>query len=73
MAISVSQMTDPVAQKMSEASAARANADERNTPRKGERYRCARCGMELQVTADCGCPDSEHVQFRCCGQDLARV
>jgi hypothetical protein len=73
MTRSVAEMTDPVAQKMSEASASRPDAAKIGTPRKGERYRCERCGMEIQVTADCKCPDPEHVQFVCCGQMMAKV
>ena len=48
-------MTDPVAKKMSQASATPGGAatQERAAPKKGERYRCTNCGMEVQVTADC--------------------
>ena len=61
-------MTDTIAEKMSQASPTRTTL-----PRKGERFRCQRCGMEIQVTADCRCQDGEHVQFRCCGQDLVKM
>jgi hypothetical protein len=44
-----------------------------NPPKKGDRFRCEECGMEILVTADCGCQDGEHVQFECCGKDLTRV
>ncbi len=42
-------------------------------PKAGDRFRCAGCGMELQVTADCHCKEDEHVHFRCCGQEMTRV
>ena len=41
-------------------------------PKKGERYRCEKCGMELEVTADCKCTAGHHVRMECCGQPLAR-
>lgn len=44
-----------------------------STPHKGETYRCERCGMEMEVTADCGCDDPAMVHLECCGQELARV
>ncbi len=42
-------------------------------PKKGERYRCEKCGMEIQVTEDCKCGAGHHARFECCGQPLARV
>ena len=42
-------------------------------PRQGEQYRCDRCGMEIQVTADCRCQDDAHMHFQCCGQELNKV
>jgi hypothetical protein len=45
----------------------------RHTPRKGERYRCESCGMEIQVTAECGCQDPNHVELRCCGHEMHKV
>ncbi len=42
-------------------------------PRRGEVYRCERCGMEVKVMAGCNCQDGEDVHFKCCGQELARV
>ena len=42
-------------------------------PKKGDRYRCAKCGMEIEVTADCRCGDPNHVHFHCCGQELRKV
>jgi hypothetical protein len=43
------------------------------TPKVGDRFRCQGCGMEIQLTADCGCSDSSHVQFRCCNQEMRKV
>ena len=34
---------------------------------------CRKCGMEIQVTAPCGCKDEEHLHFQCCGQELTKV
>jgi hypothetical protein len=61
--------------KMSEAGSGAAMTTEgaHHSPRKGERYRCRTCGMEIQVTSDCRCNDPEHVQFRCCAQDMQKV
>ena len=42
-------------------------------PKKGERFRCDKCGMEIQVTADCPCKDGDHVQFRCCDRHMTKV
>ena len=61
--------------KMSEAGSGRpmaADAD-KGAPKKGERYRCEQCGMEVQVTADCKCGDPGHAHFRCCGQELHKA
>jgi hypothetical protein len=66
----MSSMTD----KMSEAGGGNVMVDEGvGAPRKGERFRCPRCGMELQITADCRCEAGEHVHFHCCGQELEKV
>lgn len=43
------------------------------SPKKGERFRCQKCGMEVQVTADCRCQDESMVHFHCCGQELQKV
>jgi len=42
----------------------------RKMPKEGDRFRCAKCGMEIQVTADCRCERPENVRFRCCDQEL---
>jgi hypothetical protein len=44
-----------------------------SSPKKGESYRCSGCGMEIKVTADCGCKEGEHVHFHCCGKELTKV
>lgn len=42
-------------------------------PKAGDRFRCAQCGMEIQVTADCHCKEGEHVHFHCCGQEMVQA
>ena len=42
-------------------------------PKKGDRFRCAKCGMEIQVTSDCRCQEEEMVHFHCCGQELEKA
>ena len=42
-------------------------------PKKGDAFRCSGCGMEIQVTADCGCKEGEHVHFHCCGKEMGKV
>lgn len=39
-------------------------------PKAGDRFRCAQCGMEIQVTKDCQCKGDDHVHFHCCGQEM---
>jgi len=56
-------------EKMSEASA----TTKFDPPKKGERFRCENCGMEVQVTKGCGCQEAQHVRFECCGQALTKV
>jgi len=66
----MSTMTD----KMSEAGQGNVAVDEGvGRPKKGDRFRCATCGMEIQVRADCRCKDEAQVHFHCCGQELQRV
>jgi hypothetical protein len=43
------------------------------SPKKGDRFRCGKCGMEVQVTADCGCNQANMVHFHCCGQELTKA
>ena len=65
----MSSMTD----KMSKSSGKVAVDTGVGSPKKGERYRCEKCGMEVQVTADCHCQERDHVHFHCCGQELQKV
>ena len=41
-------------------------------PRKGDRLRCQKCAMEIQVTVDCKSGNGHHVRFECCGQPLTQ-
>jgi hypothetical protein len=41
-------------------------------PKKGEVFRCEKCGMEMKVTADCHCQEPNHVHLECCGQELTK-
>ena len=45
----------------------------RSKPKKGEHYRCAQCGMEVQVNQDCNCKEPNKVHFECCGKELQRA
>lgn len=64
-----------MSKKMSEAGSGQPVAKETagSGPKKGERFRCQKCGMEVQVTADCCCQDPAHVHFHCCGQELQKA
>lgn len=42
-------------------------------PAKGDKFRCLKCGMEIEVTADCKCENGHHSRLECCGQPLAQV
>jgi hypothetical protein len=42
-------------------------------PKKGDRFHCDKCKMEVQITAECGCKDSSEVYFQCCGQPMRKV
>jgi hypothetical protein len=39
--------------------------------KKGDTYRCEKCGMEVKLTTDCG--SSSGPDFRCCNQPLKKV
>lgn len=43
------------------------------SPKQGDAYRCSACGMELQITRECGCKDPDHVHFQCCGKQMTKV
>ena len=61
--------------KMSEAGSGRVPMKETTArnPVAGDEYRCKSCGMEIQVTKDCGCEDPAHVHFHCCGQEMKKM
>ena len=42
-------------------------------PKKGDHYRCQKCGMEVHVTSDCRCQGPGHAHFHCCGQELQKA
>jgi hypothetical protein len=66
-------MADAIAEKMSRASDKHApHEGAAGAPKKGEKFRCDVCGMEVKVTADCHCKPGEHAVFRCCGQDMEK-
>ncbi|HZZ80842.1 MAG TPA: hypothetical protein VFE62_20235 [Gemmataceae bacterium] len=46
-------------------------APQMQAPKKGEHYRCEKCGMEMEVTADCK-EQGHHARLECCGQPLTR-
>ena len=60
-------------QKMSEASNKVPVDAGVGSPKKGEIFRCEKCGMEVKITADCRCENSSMVHFHCCGQELAKT
>jgi predicted nucleic acid-binding Zn ribbon protein len=64
---------EQMAQGMSKAGSGHPMTDkDSDFPKQGERYRCAKCGMEVEVMAECACHEqTEH--FRCCGQPMHRV
>ena len=68
-------MADPVAEKMSQASAEKmwqkkGKTNPKHTPHKGDTYRCERCGMEITVTSDCNCNNPDHVHLQCCEHEM---
>jgi len=65
----MSTMTD----KMSQASVKIPLDEGVGSPKKGERFRCEKCGMEIKVTEDCHCDQPSMVHFHCCGQELHKV
>lgn len=60
-------------EKMSEASGKVPVDEGVGSPKKGENYRCAQCGMALEITADCNCEQPGMVHFHCCGQELQKA
>jgi hypothetical protein len=41
-------------------------------PKKGDRFHCDGCGMEVTVTAGCSCPEN-NTSFECCGREMRKV
>jgi len=59
---------------MAQASSKKPAVDEGLTsPKKGERFRCDSCGMEIEVTKDCGCDKPGSVHFHCCNAEMQRA
>ena len=66
----MSEMTD----KMSEAGRGQPIGDPGvGSPKQGDHFRCRRCGMEIEVTADCRCQGPCGVHFHCCGEELQKM
>ena len=63
-------MADQMAMKMS---AAGSKGASKANPKRGDRYRCSQCGMEIQITSECTCKDPDHVHFQCCNQAMAKA
>jgi hypothetical protein len=62
----------PRAQAKSTGNPAGARTGRLQHPKAGEHYRCPSCGMEVEVTKECGCEtDTSH--FRCCNQEMQRA
>lgn len=40
-------------------------------PQKGEHYRCAKCGVEMEVAQGCNC-NSPCLHLNCCGQPMQK-
>ena len=60
-------------EKMSHPKSSAAGGARTEVPRRGDHFRCQQCGMEIEVTTGCQCKDPNHVQFRCCGQEMAKA
>ena len=41
-------------------------------PKKGDKFHCDKCGMALQITADCKCQGDDHAHFHCCGEEMKK-
>ena len=67
-------MASSMTKKMSQASASVLGSDVGlSPPKKGEKFRCQQCGMEIEVTVACQCKEDAHVHFHCCGQEMTQV
>jgi uncharacterized protein (TIGR02284 family) len=60
------------ARKKKEDKPAQANPQpsDHHKPQVGETYRCEKCGMRIEVTAECNCTDDVLPEFRCCGAEM---
>ena len=65
-------MADQMATKMSMGTA-ESSSQKTSVPKKGEKYRCDECGMEIQVNKECGCKNPEHAHFQCCNQEMSKT
>ena len=41
-------------------------------PRRGDRFRCAKCALEVEVVSGCSC-EGNCAKFQCCGQPMEKV
>ncbi len=64
-------MADQVASKMSTSGST--NPTKTSAPKRGDRFRCSQCGMEIQVTGECHCKKPDHAHFNCCNQEMAKA
>jgi hypothetical protein len=42
-------------------------------PKVGEHFRCQKCGLEIEITANCKGTGGHHARFECCGQPLTQM
>lgn len=42
-------------------------------PKKGDKFRCKQCGMQLEITVDCKCKEEARVHFHCCESEMSKV
>lgn len=47
-------------------------SDPQVSPKRGDRFQCDRCGMEIQVNSDCHCHEGE-AHFLCCGEPMQKL
>lgn len=59
-------------QKMSESARTTTEQNKEAMPKKGDLFRCEKCGMEVEIKKPCGCEPS-HVHLECCGQELKKA
>jgi hypothetical protein len=66
----MASQADAMTEKMSQASRTGEFRGGMVAPKKGERFRCSNCGMEIEVTQDCHCEHETCARFECCGQEM---